>query len=151
METTREKMILKLNAPRSATANLRSLSVLPKLSVSTDDLVVVTDEEWQARVVSRANAEFYRRNWRECGAPGRASERIASGQFSGEEWHKANRKLETMLSPRAGVLLALIGNRGPGKTQLGVCAMDRLCCGLELAIGVEGITLDVHECRREAV
>jgi DNA replication protein DnaC len=99
---------------------LQSLRARLPSSVSTTD-------EWERQQSERLNADFFQKSWPQSNAPARAVERIASGELKGEDWLKASAKLERILANRKGALIALMGARGPGKTQLGVCAMHRVC------------------------
>ena len=73
------------------------------------------------------NYKYYSQHWPKTHAPKRARERIAAGKFTGKEWLLTDKQLAKELASRNGTLVALVGGRGPGKTQLAVCAMHRAC------------------------
>ena len=87
----------------------------------------MTEDEWTRQQDEKRRRDFFEKNWSRSCAPARAVARIESGEFAGAEWQKANSKLNRLLSDHRGAFLALVGSRGPGKTQLGVCAMHRVC------------------------
>ena len=85
----------------------------------------------QAELDEQQSLDFFSHHWPKSNAPARAYERIKSGGLRGTEWCVANATVEGVFRGRKGVMLALIGARGPGKTQLAVCAMHRACRSLQ--------------------
>lgn len=87
-------------------------------SKPANDAAALEHQEWVRKREEQEREAKKKSLIDRCDWPSRHAERT---EFHGKQWHEARAKIDSQLG--TGCLLALVGTRGPGKTQLGVCAM----------------------------
>lgn len=110
------------SSPINISGELAALLSPPAVTVTQFDPAALNER--RAAIAKGQRADLLRRLYESANAPELHTEQSKRGLMPHPEWDQARRQvLDVVTKPGAGILLALIGTPGSGKTQIGVEAM----------------------------